>query len=99
MNCCILVDLRRSAPCYQAFFCVLHWIQLVLLEIQRVTAKCFDFSQTNIALKVAKCHNISCQIVFQPDSFSNNLNWIYVGFYVTRHAQLSRKIPSMDDRI
>ena len=82
-----------------AFFCVLRWIQFVLLKIQRVTAKCFNFSQTNIALKVANSHSISYQIVFQPDSFSNNLNWIYVGFYVTRQAQLSRKIPSMDDRI
>ena len=82
-----------------AFFCVLRWIQFVLLKIQRVTAKCFNFSQTNIVFKVAKSHSISYQIVFQPDSFSNNLNWIYVGFYVTRQAQLSRKIPSMDDRI
>ena len=86
-------------PATSVLLCALRWIQFVLLKIQRVTAKCFNFSQTNIALKVAKSHSISYQIVFQPDSFSNNLNWIYVGFYVTRYAQLSRKIHSMDDRI
>ena len=69
-----------------AFFCVLRWIQFVLLEIQRVTAKCFNFSRTNIAMKVAKSHNISYQVVFQHDSFSNNLNWIYAEFCHTARA-------------
>ena len=41
---------------------------------------CFNFSQTNIALKVAKSRYISYQIVFQPNSLSNNLIWIMLDF-------------------
>ena len=42
--------------------------------------KMFYFSLTNIALKVAKSCYISYQIVFQPDSFSNNLNRFMLDF-------------------
>ena len=79
-----------------AFFCVLRWIQFVLLEIQRVTAKCFNFSRTNIAMKVAKSHNISYQVVFQHDSFSNNLNWIYAEF--CHSARATFKEDSLNGR-
>ena len=71
MNCCLLADLRSLvllSP-LPSFFYVLRWIQFVLIEIQRVTARCFNSSQTNIALKVARSRYISYQIVFQPDSF------------------------------
>ena len=82
MNSCLLADLRSSAllSLLPAFFRVLRWIQFVLIEIQRLTAKCFNFSQTNISLKVAKSCYISYQIVFQTDSFSNNLNRFMLDF-------------------
>ena len=85
MDCSLLADRRSSALLspLPAFFVVLRWIQFVLIEIQRVTATCFNSSQTNIALKVAKCRYISYYLshyLFQPDSFSNKLNRFMLDF-------------------
>ena len=77
-----------------AFFCVLHWIQFVLIEIQRVRdGKVFLFFLDKHCIE-------SCEqpLHFLLNSFPNRflqqqLEYIYASL------QLSGKIPTMNDRI
>ena len=62
INCCLLADLRSSALLAPppAFFCVLRWIQFVLIEIQRVRdGKVLKFLLDKHCIDVAKSRYIS----------------------------------------
>ena len=85
INCCLLEDVRSSALLFPppAFFCVLRWIQFVLIEIQRVRdGKVFLFFLDKHCIE-------SCE---EP------LHFLFKGWHRGESAQLPPMWPGFKSR-